>query len=114
MILLISRVFALLFATIVISKGVVDYKNKNESLTMTVFWTATWLVITTIAFFPSIIDSAIELAGGSRTGLGTVLGIAIIFVLFVSYRVYVKANRIEKQVNQLAKTLALRDIKGRK
>jgi hypothetical protein len=114
MILIISKVFALLFATIVISKGVVDYKNKNESLTMTVFWIATWLAITTVAFFPSIVDSAIALAGGSRTGLGTVLGIAIIFVLFISYRIYAKANRIEKQVNQLAKILALKDIKERK
>jgi hypothetical protein len=113
MILIISKIFALLFAIIVITKGIVDYKNKNESLTMTAFWIITWLAITTVAFFPSLVDQAIELAGGSRTGLGTVLGIAIIFVLFISYRIYVKANRIEKQVNQLAKITALKNI-GRK
>lgn len=114
MVLIISKVLALLFAFIVISKSIVDYKNKNENLTMTIFWIVTWLAITAVAFFPSIVDSAIALAGGSRTGLGTVFGIAIIFILFVSYRIYTKANRIEKQVNELAKIVALEDIRKKK
>ena len=114
MILIISKILALLFTFIVISKSIVDYKNKNESLTMTTFWIVTWLAITTLAFFPILIDKAIKLAGGSRTGLGTVFGIAIIFVLFVSYRIYAKANRIEKQINELAKIVALKEIRKKK
>ncbi len=116
MILIISKILTLLFAFIVISKSIVDYKNKNENLTMAIFWIVVWLAITTIAFFPSIVDSAITLAGGSRTGLGTVFGIAIIFVLFVSYRIYVKSRRTERQIEKLAQYIAIEKtkIKGNK
>lgn len=108
--IIIARILATVFALIVLSRSIVDYKNKKESLQMTVFWVIVWLAIATIAFFPSIIDTAITIFGGDKTGLGTVFGMGLVFVMFVSYRIYIKANRIEKIMAKVARQLALEGI----
>jgi len=36
-----------------------------------------------------------------------VFGIALVFVFYVVYRVYLKSNRVEKQLNELVRKIAL-------
>jgi hypothetical protein len=55
-------------------------------------------MIVIIALFPSIIDSIIIFAGGGRAGLGTFFGMAIVYLFFIVYRIYVKLGRIEQSV----------------
>ncbi len=105
--LIIAKTFATIFALLVIARSIVDYKNKKESLTMTIFWIILWFAIIILTYFPKIIDYSIRLLGGDKTGLGTIFGMAIIFVLFICYRVYVKANRIEKKVEMISRQYSL-------
>ena len=109
--IIIAKIFSTLFALIVLSRSVVDYRDRKESLAMTIFWVAVWLSIAAIAFFPGLIDEAIKLFGGNRTGLGTVFGMGLVFVMFISYRIYVKANRVEKHLNTLARKYSFLSIK---
>jgi hypothetical protein len=108
--LIIAKIFATILAILVIARSFTDFKNKKESLTMTIFWVAVWLVIMILAFWPVLIDDLIYVLGGQRTGLGTVFGMAIVFVLFVNYRIYIKANRVEKAMDKMARQLALSNL----
>lgn len=110
----IAKFFAAIFAIVVLSRSIVDYRDKKESLQMTAFWVVVWLVITAIAFFPFLVNEAIKLFGGNRTGLGTVFGMGLVFVMFVSYRIYVKANRVEKNVAKLSREIALGQLRNSK
>lgn len=108
---IIGKIFASIFALIVLSRSIVDYRSHKESLVMTVFWIVVWLGISTIAFFPNIIDKSINFFGGNRSGIGTVFGMGLVFVMFISYRIYVKANRVEKNIAKLSRKIALSKIK---
>ncbi len=111
---IIAKILAAFFAIVVISRSVTDYRSKKESLTMTAFWIIVWLAIAAIAFFPTLVDEAIRLSDDSRSGLGTVFGMGLVFVLFISYRIYVKANRVEKALAKLARDFCLSKIKDEK
>ena len=108
--LIVAKLFAALLSIVVIARSIVDYKEKKESFQMTAFWVVVWLVIAGIAFFPSVVNSAIKMFGGDKTGLGTIFGMGLIFVMFISYRIYVKTNRVEKTVNEITRIISLRDI----
>lgn len=112
--IIVAQILATVFALVVISRSIVDYKNKKESLQMTAFWIIVWLAIAVIAFFPSTIDTAIRLFGGNKTGLGTVFGMGLVFIMFVSYRIYVKANRIEKNLEIIVRRYALMGLESKK
>lgn len=105
--IIIAQAFASLFAILVIARSLADYKQKKESFQMTVFWVIVWTGVLALAFFPKLIDRLITALGGDKTGLGTIFGMGIVFVLFVSYRIYVKANRIEKNLDRLSRKFSL-------
>jgi hypothetical protein len=104
-----SKVFSFLLAAIVISKSYVDFRAKAESLKIFIFWTITWTTIVLVALFPSIVDVLISSFGGGRTGLGTFLGMGLVFLFFIVYRLYVKVGRIEQNLAKTIQELALRD-----
>lgn len=108
--IILAKIFAAVFALVVLSRSLVDYRDRKESLEMTIFWIAVWLSISAIAFFPNLVDEAIKLFGGNRSGLGTVFGMGLVFVMFISYRIYIKANRIEKNLNEVARKMTIMSL----
>lgn len=110
MLIVLAQIFSILFTLLVVIKSYLDYRAKRESLTMMIFWVVTWLAISSIAFFPHLVENVLGSAK-SRGGVGTILSIGLIFIYFVIYRIYVKADRIEKQLNKLIRDESLHSVK---
>jgi hypothetical protein len=109
MLAVIVKVFSVALAAIAISKSYVDFRARMESVQMFLVWTLTWVTIVLVALFPSIVDIILEYSGSARVGLGTIFGMALVFVLFMVYRIYVKLERVEKNVTKMVQDLALKD-----
>ena len=103
-----AKAFSVVLAAIVISKSYVDFRSRKESAQMFLLWTLTWVAIVLVALFPSMIDVLIGVGGG-RAGIGTFLGMAIVFNLFLVYRTYVRMEALEQKVTVVVQELALRD-----
>jgi small membrane protein len=106
MFVLISKIFSILLAAIVISKSYVDVRARRESLQMFVVWIFTWLGIVVISLFPSIIPRMIQTLGG-QAGLGTFFGMALVFLFFLLYRIWTRLERIEQRLSAVVEQLAL-------
>lgn len=106
-----AQFVAIFFAVIVIIKSWADYRASRESARMFLFWLITWCLVAGIAFYPDIIDYGINRLGGQRGGVGTLIGMGLVFVLFILYRLYVKMERIERELTKLIKNLALRELR---
>ena len=109
MFVFISKIFAVFLAGIVISKSYVDFRSRNDSLQVFLFWTFTWTAIVVVALFPVIINYLINFAGGERAGLGTFFGMAIVFLFFMFYRIYVRVERMDQKLGKTIQELALRE-----
>ena len=108
MFVLFSQIFSLILATITISKSYVDFRARRESLPMFVLWTLTWTTIVVVALFPSIVDVLLVPGGqAGQAGIGRFLGMALVFLFFLIYRVYVKLERLEQQITTLVQEIAL-------
>ena len=105
----IAKFFSVLLALIVISKSYVDFRARAESLQMFLFWIVTWTSIVFVALFPGIVDILIASFGQRQAGLGTLFGMAIVFLFFLVYRIYVKLERIEQNLTKAIQQLALED-----
>ena len=107
-----SKVFSILLGAIAIAKSYVDFRSRLESVQMFLFWTITWLVIIIVALFPGLIAlllNAFGAFGREQAGLGTFFGMAIVFLFFIVYRIYVKIERMEQKLTRTIQELALRD-----
>lgn len=110
----IAQFFSAFLAALVISKSYSDLKRGQENIVMFIFWGITWIAIAGVAFFPGTIDWLIEKFGGQRTGLGTIFGLGLTFLFFVIYRVYIKADRIEKELSKFVRDLAIKSAEPKK
>ena len=104
------KVISLIFALLVVSKTYYDYKKKQESLFSFLFWTFAWLVIVYVAFFPQRVFLYFQKMADQNIGIGTLTGIAFVFLFFVTYRIYVKANRLEQKIKDMVIRIGLKDL----
>lgn len=111
---LIARIIAILLGVIVISKVYLDYKKKNTSLTVFFFWMIAWLGIIVISLYPIMIERINRAIGEDSTGLTAFFAISFVFIFFVVYRVYAKANRLEKMISEIVIKLGMRDLDQKK
>jgi hypothetical protein len=102
-----SQIFSIVLAGVAISKSYVDFRARRESVQMFLLWTVTWIGIVAVALFPAIVDSLIAIGGG-RVGIGTFLGMALVFLFFLMYRMYVRLERTEQKLTLVVQDLALK------
>lgn len=107
---MIAAAIATFFAALVIAKSFDEFRRGREPWPVFAFWLLTWGAVVMIALFPGVTDWVRERVFGPEAGLGTIFGIAIVFLLFLSYRIYLKAERVERTVNQLVSDLALHEL----
>jgi small membrane protein len=98
----------------VITKTYYDYKKGAETIVMLLFWTVTWLFIICAAIFPDKIYSTMQRLSKENIGIGTFVGIAFILLFFITYRIYIKANRLERKLHDLVIKLGLSNIEKEK
>jgi len=110
MIIIFTKIFSLVLAVVVISRSISDFRSRKESLIMAIFWSAIWLAIAVLAFYPQLIDIIADRLD-NRTGIGTFNGIALVFIMFVCYRIYAKAHRVEQGLRKVATKIGLKDFK---
>lgn len=104
------KIISLILGLTVISKTYLDYKKRNESLIMFLFWTAAWIGIIAVSLFPEIINEALQISMAQKIGTGTFLGVAIVFLFFIIYRIYIKASRLEKKMQDMLMKLGIKDL----
>lgn len=103
------KCFSLALAGIAISKSYVDFRARRESLQMFLLWSLIWTGVVVVALFPTIVDIILAYSASGRVGLGTFLGMGLVFVLFVVYRIYVKLERLEQKLVKTIQELALKE-----
>lgn len=95
---------------LVIFKTTYDYKKKLENLTMSSFWIISWLGIAYVATFPEIFYKFATGLSNENIGSGTLVGLAFIFLLYITYRIYAKANRLEQKIKYIVMKIGIKDI----
>src|SRR3989338_6094225 len=95
------KILTLIIAFISISKTYLDYRKQHESKIMFIFWTVIWLVVTAIIMFPILIDQVVAYTQDKSITISSVIGMSFVFMLYIIYRIYSKATRIEYRQNEL-------------
>src|SRR5262245_20283397 len=109
MLWLAPKILAVFLAIIVVSRSYIDFRSRVESLKLFLFWAVTWLAIVIVALFPRVIDFLAESFGRGQTGVGTFLGMAMVFLFFLVYRIYAKLERVEQMLTRTIREMALRE-----
>lgn len=115
---MIIKIIVTMFALFVLVKSYDEYRSRREPWPVFTFWITIWSAVVVFAYFPNLADYLSVRILGRQAGLGTFISVAIVFLLFLSYRIYLKTERLEQDLNQLTSDIALhehaRDMQAKK
>lgn len=105
-----TKIFAVSLTLLVIFKAYHDYKKKNDSIVALLFWTLTWLFIAYVALKPELFYYFVSKMSNENVGIGTFVGVAFISLFYITYRIYIKASRLERQIRDIVMKFGIKDI----
>lgn len=109
--LIFTKILIIFMAILVISKSLHDYKKKNENIYTFLFWSGTWIFIVYVALKPDLFYDIINSLSNENIGIGTLVGVAFVFLFFITYRIYIKANRLEQKIKEIVMKIGIKDVK---
>jgi hypothetical protein len=101
------KVFIVGLAAVAISKSYIDYRKKYEPRIMFLGWTTVWVTATIFAIYPLLVDRLVSYTNDTTITVSSLLSTGFIFMLYIVYRVYTKAARIEHRQQELIRRLGL-------
>ena len=101
------------FILIIIAIGTlafVYHRWRSKKTTPATFglWIVAWIVVLYFAFNPNSSDPLAGIFGIGR-GVDLLLVIGLIFSLYLNFRLYIKFDDLNQQINELVRELAIRD-----
>jgi hypothetical protein len=93
-------IIVLTFALFALSRVVLRAKDHSISFGESLFWIVIWVTIVWLTLFPQITDRLSEIVGIGR-GIDTAFFIAIILLLYIVFRLYVKIDKLDRDITKL-------------
>lgn len=107
---IVLKIIATLLGSVALAKTVLAYKAKEDSFTVSLVWAIVWVGIIFIAWRPATIDQIADIFDGRSTTIGQIAGIGFVLLVFVLYRMYLKAHRQEQKIIALTRHIALQGL----
>lgn len=95
------NLMVLIFGIFAISRAILRFNSKELSFREMVFWLMIWTTILVIVFFPAITTDVAKTIGVGR-GADSAFFAAIILLFYLSFRLYVKIDKVDKELTSLA------------
>jgi len=105
---MIIKILVIIFVLAVIWKTYVRLKRKEIRFSEAITWFMLWLGVGIVAITPKTTDIVAKFLGVSR-GVDLLVYISIIFIFFIIFKLIVKVEKIERNVAEVARKIALKN-----
>lgn len=107
--MLFIQLLALIFFAYTLSRTIVRWRNRTISKGELFLWLGVWLFLGLVVLVPDL-STVVANAMGIGRGADFVLYVAVALLFYLVFRTYVVIERLEQQITQLVRQLALEDL----
>ena len=91
------------------------YRKKDLPLSLFIIWIIIWAgIIVGVTVSPEADKIAFYLGLGQGRGIELALFLAILILFYIIFRIYLNLSRIETQMSEIVKNIAIGNVKKRK
>lgn len=102
------QVLIVLFAAYALSRAVSRFRAGELALGQVAVWAALWVGVGIVAALPQTASIAAAFVGVGR-GVDLVMYCALIALFYATFRMFVRQERMERELTALVRAIALRD-----
>lgn len=104
------QIIILVFIAVVLFKATRRFLKKEISFWLFSFWAIIWVMIALVDIFPVIIERAAFYLGIGR-GVDLVIYTSIIVIFYLLFRVFVRINKIERDISEMIRKIAINKMR---
>ena len=101
------QIIAIIFALFALSRATLRLKDKSINSIQFIFWGLIWVAVIIIAFVPNITSSISNILG-IRRGIDVLIYLGMILLFYLIFRLYVKIDRIERDITKIVRKITLK------
>ncbi len=102
------QIIATIFLIIADLKVWSKYRDHTLSLIESMLWSLLWLAIGVVFWQPEI-TSRMALFFGIGRGADLIVYVAIVVIVYLVFRVFVRVDKMDRQITKLVRTIALQN-----
>ena len=106
--MIILKTIITIFVLLSIFKLIKQRKNNKITLLSFIFWFILWLVIALVFYLPETTSYLAQMVGVGR-GVDLALYISIIIIFYLLFKVFVRLNKIDREITKIVRKEALKD-----
>jgi small membrane protein len=106
--MIIAQVFLLILVMLAMGHDVLRYRQNRIGRRGFLLWFALWVGVMGVIMFPKSTMVLARLFGIGR-GTDLVLYTSIILILYFLFRIYVYLEKVDREITQIVRSLALRE-----
>lgn len=104
---------AILFALFALSRSILRFRDGQTTWKDFLLWSGIWIAVIIISLFPNITYFFAKAFGINR-GVDLVIYISITALFYLMFRLYIKLDRVEKNITLLTRHDAIKNAKRKK
>ena len=83
-------------------------RHKKTTPATFALWAVAWIIVLFFAFNPNVSDPLAGMFGFGR-GIDLLLIVGLLISLYMNFRLYIKFDDLNQQINELVRALAIKD-----
>lgn len=103
-----AQVFLFTAAVLFMTIAILRYRQRRIGTLPFFLWLSLWIGAAVVILFPATTAVIARLVGIGR-GADLVLYLSVILLLYLLFRVVVRLERMDREITQIVRTLALRE-----
>ena len=104
------QILILIAIAFVVYKSTRRLLKKEISIWLFIIWASIWGVVAVVDIFPFVIERAANYLGIGR-GVDLVIYTSIFVIVYILFRIYVRLNKIEKNISAMVRTIAIHNAR---
>ena len=100
------KIFMILFSLYAMLRAKKQYETLQASRYWAVVWSLMWVVVILVALMPQATDSVAAFVGVGR-GADLLVYVAVIFMLYATYRSMVRQQKMSEDITELVRKIAV-------
>ena len=106
--MIILKLIITIFVLLTIFKLINQRINKKITLLSFILWVILWLIIALVFYLPETTSYLANIFGVGR-GVDLAIYISIILVFYLLYKIFVRLNKIDREITKIVRKEALKD-----
>ncbi len=104
------QIIVSIFVTLIVFRLTRKYKDSSLKATEFIGWLVIWIIVLVVFWLPQT-TSYLAILFGIGRGVDLAVYIAILIIFYLIFRLYLKADRQQKEITKLVRNMALNEDK---